>query len=128
MKALGDYRNYNCYPDSSATALRTALSAFTELDSCHIVLSHGSNELINLLWHIFLSVGDNIICCPPTFSFYTTITTFSRASVLEVPRPACYGVDVAALMPALTPSTKLLVVCSSNNSTPNPIAQPLRFA
>ncbi len=43
-KALGDYRNYNCYPDTAATALRTALSAYTELDSCHIVLSHGSME------------------------------------------------------------------------------------
>src|SRR5260370_16380490 len=121
MKALGDYRNYNCYPDSSATALRTALSAFTELDSCHIVLSHGSNELINLLWHIFLSVGDNIICCPPTFSFYTTITTFCGASVLEVPRTACYEVDVDAVLAVLTPSTKLIVLYSPNNPTPNPI-------
>src|SRR6266699_3502816 len=123
IKALGDYRNYNSYPDADATALRTALSAYTELDSCHIVLSHGSNELINLLWHIFLSVGDNIICCPPTFSLYTSITTFCGASVLEVARTADYEVDVEEILEALTPETKMIVLCSPNNPTGNPVAK-----
>jgi histidinol-phosphate aminotransferase len=123
IKALGDYSNYNNYPDTDATALRTALSAYTGLDSCHIVLSHGSNELINLLWHIFLSVGDNIICCPPTFSLYTSITTFCGASVLEVPRTARYEINVESILAALTPSTKLIVICSPNNPTGNPITE-----
>src|SRR5579875_695876 len=61
LQALGDHRSYNAYPDTNATALRAALSEYTGLDSRYIVLSHGSNELINLLWHIFLSVGDTII-------------------------------------------------------------------
>ena len=123
IKALGDYRNYNNYPDADATALRTALSGYTGLDSSHIVLSHGSNELINLLWHIFLSVGDNIVSCTPTFSLYTTITSFCGASVLEVPRTARYDVDVERTLAALTPSTKLIVICSPNNPTGNPIAE-----
>src|SRR6266496_5145496 len=123
IKALGDYRNYNNYPDADATALRTALSGYTGLDSSHIVLSHGSNELINLLWHIFLSVGDNIVNCTPTFSLYTTITSFCGASVLEVPRTARYDVDVERTLAALTPSTKLIVICSPNNPTGNPIAE-----
>ena len=123
IKALGDYRNYNNYPDADATALRTALSGYTGLDSSHIVLSHGSNELINLLWHIFLSVGDNIVSCTPTFSLYTTIPSFCGASVLEVPRTARYDVDVERTLAALTPSTKLIVICSPNNPTGNPIAE-----
>lgn len=123
MKALGDYRNYNNYPDADATALRRALSDYTGLDSGHIVFSHGSNELINLLWHIFLSVGDNIVCCPPTFSLYTSITSFCGASVLEVSRTASYDIDVERIRAALTPSTKLIVLCSPNNPTGNPIAE-----
>src|SRR5215469_1167007 len=67
IEALGDCKNYNIYPDSNATTLRAALSQYTGLEGSHIVLSHGSNELINLLWHIFLSVGDTILCCSPTF-------------------------------------------------------------
>jgi histidinol-phosphate aminotransferase len=123
LKALGDHNNYNNYPDVDSTALRTALSAYTGLDSRFIVLSHGSNELINLLWHIFLSVGDNIICCTPTFSLYTFVTTFCGAYVLEVPRTADYEVDIDAIMAALTPETKLITLCSPNNPTGNPVSE-----
>jgi histidinol-phosphate aminotransferase len=123
MHALGDHRNYNNYPDTDSTALRRALSDYTRIESSHIVVSHGSNELINLLWHIFLSVGDNVICCPPTFSLYTFITTFCGAYVLEVPRTLDYEVDVTAILSALTPETKMIILCSPNNPTGNPICE-----
>jgi histidinol-phosphate aminotransferase len=123
LQALGDHRSYNTYPDTNATALRTALSEYTGLDSRYIVLSHGSNELINLLWHIFLSVGDTIICCPPTFSLYTFITTLCGAYVVEVPRTPDYEIDVPAILAALTPETKLIVLCSPNNPTGNPASE-----
>jgi len=123
IEALGDCKNYNNYPDSDATILRAALSEYTGLEGCHIVLSHGSNELINLLWHIFLSVGDTIICCPPTFSLYTSITSFCGASVIEVPRTSEFEIDVERVLAALTASTKLIVICSPNNPTGNPIAE-----
>ena len=123
IKALGDCKNYNNYPDSNATILRSALSAYTGLEGSHIVLSHGSNELINLLWHIFLSVDDNIVCCPPTFSLYTSITSFCGASVIEVPRSSGYEIDVEQVLADLTPSTKMIVICSPNNPTGNPIAE-----
>ena len=112
IEALGDCTNYNNYPDSDATNIRAALSDYTGLEGSHIVLSHGSNELINLLWHIFLSVGDSIICCPPTFSLYSTITSFCGASVIEAPRTSEFEIDVDAVLAALTPSTKLIVILS----------------
>ncbi len=121
MHALSTHVAYNNYPDTNSTEMREALAAYTQVDSKHIVVSHGSNELINLLWHIFLSVGDNIICCPPTFSLYTFITTFCGAYVLEVPRTDDYEVDVEGVLAALTPETKLIVLCSPNNPTGNPI-------
>ena len=123
IKALGDCKNYNKYPDSDATILRAALSGYTGLEGSHIVLSHGSNELINLLWHIFLSVNDNIVCCPPTFSLYTSISSFCGASVIEVPRTTSYEIDVQQVLAYLTPSTKLIVICSPNNPTGNLIAE-----
>lgn len=123
LKALGEHGNYNNYPDTDSNALRQSLTAYTGVDSRFIVVSHGSNELINLLWHIFLSSGDNIICCPPTFSLYTTITTFCGAHVLEVPRTEDYEVDVESILKALTPQTKMIVLCSPNNPTGNLIAE-----
>src|SRR5215471_10842670 len=123
IKALGEYKNYNSYPDSDARILRAALSDYTGLEGSHIVLSHGSNELINLLWHIFLSVGDSILSCPPTFSLYTSITSFCGASIIEVPRTHDFEINVDDVLAALTPSTKLIVICSPNNPTGNPVAE-----
>jgi len=123
LKALSNYYAYNNYPDTNATALRAALSTYTGLDSRFIVLSHGSSELINLLWHIFLSQGDNIICCPPTFSLYTFVTTLCGAQLLEIPRTVDYEVDVRAILKALTPQTKMIILCSPNNPTGNVIAE-----
>src|ERR1051326_9602869 len=83
LRALSDHTLYNYYPDTNASALRVALTAYTGLDERFIVLGHGSMELISLLWHIFLAAGDNIICCPPTYSFYTPAATLCSAGVLE---------------------------------------------
>jgi histidinol-phosphate aminotransferase len=123
LKALSDYTNYNTYPDTNSTALRSALSTYTELDPKFIVVGHGSSELIFLLWHIFLASGDTIICCPPTFSFYTTCATVCNASVLEVPRTSSYELDIEGILAALRPSTKLIVLCSPNNPTGNPVSE-----
>ena len=123
LKALSNHENYNNYPDADSTLLKHALAEYTGVAEQHIVVSHGSNELINLLWHIFLSVGDNILCCPPTFSLYTFITTFCGAYVLEVPRTLDYEVDVPAVLSALTTETKMIVLCSPNNPTGNPICE-----
>src|SRR5947209_8434057 len=123
LSALSDHRWYNNYPDTNATALRTALSNYTGLDSRFIVLGHGSMEVISLLWQIFLSVGDTIICCPPTYSLYTSVTTLCGAYVLEVPRAPDYEVDVDSIIAALTPETKMIILCSPNNPTGNPIAE-----
>src|SRR5947199_2044157 len=123
LSALSDHRWYNNYPDTNATALRTALSNYTGLDSRFIVLGHGSMEVISLLWHIFLATGDTIICCPPTFSLYTSVTTLCGAYVLEVPRSIDYEVDVEGILEALTPETKMIVLCSPNNPTGNPVAE-----
>lgn len=123
LSALGDHRRYNNYPDTSSAALRGALAAYTGLDERFIMVGHGSMELITLLWQIFLSVGDNILCCPPTFSLYTTITTLCGAYVLEVPRGDDYELDADAILDALTPETKMIILCSPNNPTGNLVAE-----
>ncbi len=123
IQALGKHNNYNHYPDTNSTALRHALSNYAGIGADSILVSHGSNELINLLWHIFLSVGDSIICCPPTFSLYTSITTFCGAYVQEVLRTASYEIDVQAIQDALTPKTKIIVLCSPNNPTGNLVSE-----
>jgi histidinol-phosphate aminotransferase len=123
LRALCEHGGYNNYPDTNSRALRAALSAYTGLDGKYILLGHGSMEVISLLWQIILSAGDSVICCPPTFSLYTSVTTLCGASLIEVPRTADYDIDVEAIWEALRPGTKMIVLCSPNNPTGNPLAE-----
>jgi histidinol-phosphate aminotransferase len=119
LEALGAYRDYNLYPDPAGTELRAALGAYAGVDPAHLVVSNGSNELIALLWNTFLSRGDSVVTCPPTFSLYTTAGTIAGAETLAVPRGPRYELDVAAIRAALRPDTKLIILCSPNNPTGN---------
>ncbi|HEX9414908.1 MAG TPA: histidinol-phosphate transaminase [Ktedonobacterales bacterium] len=117
--ALGAFTRYNLYPDPAGTALLHTLSAYAGVDRSHLVLSNGSNELIALLWRVFLAPGDSVVTCPPTFSLYATAGTLCGAQTLSVARGPDYAVDVEAVRAALRPQTKLIVLCSPNNPTGN---------
>jgi histidinol-phosphate aminotransferase len=121
--ALGAFTGYNLYPDPAGTALLSALSTYTGIDRAHLAISNGSNELINVLWHAFLTPGDSAVTCPPTFSLYKTAGTLCGAATIAVPRGPDYALDVAAVQAAIQPNTKLIVLCSPNNPTGNLVSR-----
>ncbi len=123
LSALRTHDWYNQYPDTQAALLKEVLSHYTGLDAGQIVPGHGSMEIIRLLWSLFLSPGDEIICCPPTFSLYTAASSERKAQMRNVPRCPDYELDCAGILQALTPATKLIVLCSPNNPTGNLLAE-----
>ena len=118
-QALGSFTQYNLYPDPDGHALIADLAAYTGAAPEHLVLSSGSNELITKLWSVFLSPGESVLTCTPTFSLYTTATTLAHGALIGVPRTRDYALDVPALLAALRTDTKLIVLCSPNNPTGN---------
>ncbi len=121
LEALGSYTRYNLYPDPAAPVLRAALATYTGVPLEHIFLSNGSNELIQLLWQVFLNPGDGVLLCPPTFSLYATATSICGGVLVRVPRRSDYSVDAEAVRAALTPDTRIIILCSPNNPTGNPV-------
>ncbi len=119
MAALGNYTKYHLYPDVAAPALRAALEAYTGVPKDYLVLTNGSNDLIHLLFQVFLNPGDGVLLCPPTFGLYDTAATILGGVVTRVPRGPDFSVDVAAIQAALRPETRLIVLCSPNNPTGN---------
>ncbi len=117
LAALGDYARYHRYPDPASPALRAALAAYTGAPAETIFLSNGSNELIQLLWRVFIGPGESVVLCPPTFTLYTTVTALCGGQVIEVPRAANGSVDPQAIRAALRPQTRVIMLCSPNNPT-----------
>ncbi len=117
------------YPDGGCVALRTKLAGVYGFDAGQFVIGNGSNELIELLGHVFLRPGDEVVMGNPSFAVYKLVTLLFGAKPVEVPL-VNHTHDMAALAAAVTPKTKLVFVPSPNNpiGTANTEAELLAFA
>jgi histidinol-phosphate aminotransferase len=117
------------YPDGGCVALRAKLAGIHGFDAGQFVIGNGSNELIELLGHVFLRPGDEVVMGNPSFAVYKLVTLLFGAKPVEVPL-VNHTHDLAALAMAVTPRTKLVFVPSPNNpmGTANTEAELLAFA
>lgn len=117
LAALANGRWYHIYPDPASTALREALSLQLELPAERLLVGMGADELIDLVLRAVLQPGDAVISCPPTFGMYAFSTGVNMGRLVEVPRFADFGLDVAGIRTAVAanPDAKILFLCSPNN-------------
>jgi histidinol-phosphate aminotransferase len=117
------------YPDGGCVALRTKLAKVYGLDPGQFVIGNGSNEIIELLGHVFLRPGDEVVMGNPSFAVYKLVTLLFGAKPVEVPL-VNHTHDLAALAAAITPRTRLVFVPSPNNpmGTANSEEELLAFA
>ena len=108
---LGQY-----YPDGGCYALRGRLAAFHGLAPEQFVIGNGSNEVIELIGHVFLGPGDEVLMGLPEFVVYRLVALLFGAVPVEVPL-VNFRNDLGALSRAVGPRTKVVVVSTPNNPT-----------
>ena len=118
-EALAGFPNFNHYPDPEQRQLRQALSSYVGVDPERIIAGNGSDELIDMLFRMFIGPGDNIINLTPTFGMYALGAGICGGQAVSVPRDADFEIDLESVKLAITPRTKAIVVCSPNNPTGN---------
>jgi histidinol-phosphate aminotransferase len=104
------------YPDGGCFALRRRLAAELGLAPGQFVIGNGSNEVIELLGHVFLGPGDEVVMGQPEFVVYKLVALLFGAKAVEVPL-VNFKNDLKALAKAVTPRTKLVIVATPNNPT-----------
>jgi histidinol-phosphate aminotransferase len=104
------------YPDGGGFYLREALAAHLSFSSENIILGNGSNEVIEFLAHGFLRSGDDVITSEHAFIAYKIIATLFGAKTIEAPSPD-YRHNLDAMVDAITPKTRLILVANPNNPT-----------
>jgi len=104
------------YPDGGGVRLRNRLARRHGLSADQIVIGNGSNELIELLGHVFLRPGDEVVMGTPAFIVYKLVTLLFGAKPVEVPLVE-HTHDLAAMAAAVTPRTKLVFLPCPNNPT-----------
>lgn len=119
QQALAVYRDYNIYPDSGQARLRKMLAGYTGADAERIVASNGSNQLIDLIMHLFVGPGDEVIDCVPTFDMYRFSTEMCGGSPIDVPRDENFAVNVDAVKSAISKKTRVIFLANPNSPTGN---------
>jgi histidinol-phosphate aminotransferase len=110
----------NRYPEPQARMLLERLAGLYRVAPANLLLCRGSDEAIDLLVRGFCRAGhDAILVTPPTFGMYAVAARIQGAEVIEAPLIAASGfeLDAQAVLERLTPTVKLVFLCSPNNPT-----------
>jgi len=106
----------NRYPDPSASELRAALSGQYGVPAERIGLGNGSCDLLLAIGQALLEPGANLVYAWPSFSVYPMLAQLTGASETRVPLQDETH-ELGALLAAITPETRLVIVCNPNNPT-----------
>ncbi len=123
-QALAAYPDFNIYPDDGQARLRQLIERYTGVNARHIVAGGGSNQLIDLVLRLFISQGDEVINCVPTFGIYRFSTELCGGTLVEVPRDENFAVNVGAVKAAISKKTKIIFLVNPNSPTGTIIPRP----
>ena len=104
------------YPDGAASLLREAIAGRFGLKPENIVCGAGSDELLQLLAHAYLSPGDEAIYSQYGFLVYPIAIQSNGATPVVAPEKD-YLADVDAILARVTPRTKIVFLANPNNPT-----------
>ncbi|MDF9831838.1 histidinol-phosphate aminotransferase [Ereboglobus sp. PH5-5] len=104
------------YPDGGCVALRAKLAEKWRLSPEQFVVGNGSNELLELVGRVFLRPGDEVVMGAPAFAVYKLVALLFGAKPVEVPL-INHTHDLAAMLRAVTPRTRIVYYASPNNPT-----------
>lgn len=104
------------YPDGGCYFLTRDLARRHHLEAENFIVGNGSNEIIELLGHVFLNPGDEVVMGTPAFIVYKLVTLLFGAVPVEVPLTD-FTHDLEAMREAITERTKMVFLPSPNNPT-----------
>ena len=105
------------YPDGNGFDLKRALSAKYDVPDTWLTLGNGSNDILELAAHAFLTPGTSAVYAQHAFVVYPLATQETGAAGIVVPATAGYGHDLAAMRAAIRADTRMVFIANPNNPT-----------
>lgn len=120
-KAVAAARNaldeISLYPDGNGYALKSALVARYGVTHSQLALGNGSNDLLELAAHAFLTVGDKAVFSDHAFAVYPLAVQAAGATGISV-AARNFGHDLDAMRrAAVEHQAKLIFIANPNNPT-----------
>jgi histidinol-phosphate aminotransferase len=106
----------NRYPDGGAYRLRRALAERHDVRFEEVTVCAGADAVIGYVSYALLDPGDEVVTGWPSFPSYVLDALKLGAVPVRVPLRD-HRLDLAALLQAVTPRTKIVFVATPNNPT-----------
>ncbi|MEZ4216833.1 MAG: histidinol-phosphate transaminase [Myxococcota bacterium] len=107
----------NRYPDGASFALRAKLAQRLGVAERQLVFTAGGDELLELLAKTLLAPGRHVVYPWPSFAMYPIVAKGMGADATAVPLAAGFVHDLDAMLEAVGPQTRLVMLCNPNNPT-----------
>lgn len=108
----------NRYPDPYQRKLKRSISGIKGVGTENIFLGNGSDEAIDLIFRVFCEPNqDNIIISDPTYGMYQVSADIHNVEVIKVPLSVSFELSSEDTLNAVTPSSKVIFLCSPGNPT-----------
>jgi len=82
-----------------------------------VLLTNGVDEGIHLLCETYLQAGDEVVVVTPTFGMYEVLAAATGARVVSVQCEREFRFPLDAVLKAINPKTRMVIVASPNNPT-----------
>ena len=105
------------YPDAGGFALRRAIAERYGVELAQVALGNGSNDLLYQLVLATCGPDDELLSHRCAFLSYRLAAQVAGRRFVAAPTTARLGLDAEALIAAITPKTKLVVLGTPNNPT-----------
>ncbi|GAA4912324.1 histidinol-phosphate aminotransferase [Stackebrandtia albiflava] len=105
------------YPDMAVQGLRHALAERLGVPVERIATGCGSVALLEHLVKATCLPGAEVVYSWRSFEAYPIVVAGAGATSVQVPNTAGHGHDLDAMLAAITPATRLVLVCNPNNPT-----------
>ena len=104
------------YPDQYE--LIDKLATRSGVAAGQVVLGNGSNDVLEMVARVFLAPGRSAVFSQYAFAVYPLATQASGAESIQVPA-LDYGHDLAEMLAAIRPDTRVVWIANPNNPTGN---------
>lgn len=118
---------FNRYPDPYATEFKAELTKYLKIPQKYIFCGVGSDEVIDLLFRIFVNPKENILINQPTYGLYQVAADINNIKTKTVLLDDNFDLDLAAIDKKITKQTKIIITCSPNNPTSNLLSKQKIF-
>lgn len=113
------------YPNYWERVLRRKLGPAIGADFTehNVLIGNGGCDVLRMVTHAFMCEGGQAITASATFPMFSILTTMFGGRTIEVPMTPDHRFDLSAILRAITPSTRLIFLCTPNNPTGTIIKQ-----